>query len=267
MPLIKGKSKAAISENIRTEMHAGKPQKQAIAIAMSTARKSGKKKMANYAKTAGHNPPKPHHATSPLRSGVTLPAAKAAHTSELVHDPNHSKHKGKKMPGHVRGRGLISDNAMAVIFGVHLPGAAKPAKGTRVATAGKSHAAHGDAKTAQPWKGHKLPGKARDQSAKQDAERAHSDVERTSKMPKGKMTFSKRVAHNQPLPYGVNEGPRSIAKTAAQAISLEGAKSAMGQHMRRPDYRGRQFEGMGEAQYTADTVRGVPPVRRGRITE
>lgn len=41
MPLKKGSSKKTVSENIRTEMHAGKPQKQAIAIAMSTARKSG----------------------------------------------------------------------------------------------------------------------------------------------------------------------------------------------------------------------------------
>lgn len=44
MPLLEGKSKGVISENIRTEMHAGKPQAQAIAIAYSKAGKSKKKK-------------------------------------------------------------------------------------------------------------------------------------------------------------------------------------------------------------------------------
>lgn len=43
MPLQKGKSKAVVSSNIRTEVAAGKPQKQAVAIALNTARKSGAK--------------------------------------------------------------------------------------------------------------------------------------------------------------------------------------------------------------------------------
>ena len=44
MPLIKSKSKEAVGKNIKTEMKAGRPQKQAVAIALSKAGKSKKKK-------------------------------------------------------------------------------------------------------------------------------------------------------------------------------------------------------------------------------
>ena len=42
MPLVKSASKQAISENIKREMHAGKPQKQAVAIAYSVQRQMKK---------------------------------------------------------------------------------------------------------------------------------------------------------------------------------------------------------------------------------
>lgn len=43
MPLVKGSSRKAMSKNIKTEMHAGRPQKQAVAIAYSMAREAAKK--------------------------------------------------------------------------------------------------------------------------------------------------------------------------------------------------------------------------------
>lgn len=44
MPLIKSKSKDAFKKNVKAEMRAGKPKKQALAIAYSVQRKAGKKK-------------------------------------------------------------------------------------------------------------------------------------------------------------------------------------------------------------------------------
>jgi hypothetical protein len=43
MPLKKGYGKKAISKNISTEIKAGRPKKQAIAIAMDVAKKAKKK--------------------------------------------------------------------------------------------------------------------------------------------------------------------------------------------------------------------------------
>lgn len=59
MPLIHGKSKESVSKNIATEMDSGKPQKQAVAIAMDIRRKAKAKKMAQGGwveeETLGHS--------------------------------------------------------------------------------------------------------------------------------------------------------------------------------------------------------------------
>ncbi len=43
MPLVKSTSDKAFRKNVKTEMAAGKPQKQAVAIAYSTKREAAKK--------------------------------------------------------------------------------------------------------------------------------------------------------------------------------------------------------------------------------
>lgn len=44
MPLLRGSSQNVISQNIKTEIAAGRPQKQAVAIALNTAGKGRKSK-------------------------------------------------------------------------------------------------------------------------------------------------------------------------------------------------------------------------------
>jgi len=59
MPLEHGKSKAAFSHNVKAEMAAGKPQKQAVAIAYSEAGEKKHKKP---------NPKKSMHRAAAIRA-------------------------------------------------------------------------------------------------------------------------------------------------------------------------------------------------------
>lgn len=93
MPLARGSSRAAVSANIKTEMAAGKPQKQAVAIALSTAgksNKSGAKKPAP-AKQGGAAKAK----TQPVRASGKPKAAKKG----AVRTPG--RPKGSRSPGPV----------------------------------------------------------------------------------------------------------------------------------------------------------------------
>jgi hypothetical protein len=56
MPLKKGFSQESISKNIKTEMDSGRPHKQAIAIALSEARRARKAKMAYGGVVYGNEP-------------------------------------------------------------------------------------------------------------------------------------------------------------------------------------------------------------------
>ena len=51
MPLIKSKSKEAVGKNIKTEMKAGKSQKQSVAIALEIQRRAKKKSARPSAKS------------------------------------------------------------------------------------------------------------------------------------------------------------------------------------------------------------------------
>jgi hypothetical protein len=59
MPLIKSKSKKALSENIATERRAGKPEKQAIAIGFSEQRQARRRALDKWARGRGRIPIQP----------------------------------------------------------------------------------------------------------------------------------------------------------------------------------------------------------------
>lgn len=83
MPLIKGYSRASISKNIRESIHAGKPQAQAVAIALKVAREAfearhpKRKTLPGYLRPALNPKPSPELVASLVAAaGVTTTQAK-----------------------------------------------------------------------------------------------------------------------------------------------------------------------------------------------
>ncbi len=89
MSLKKGRSRKAISANIRTEIAAGKPQRQAVAIALNVAGKSqpdkGSSNMAYGSSEQKVTKP-------PMRKGKAMPAAMPnGNTHNEQRDMNYTK--------------------------------------------------------------------------------------------------------------------------------------------------------------------------------
>lgn len=101
MPLRSGSSKKVISGNIKTEMHAGRPQKQAVAIAMS---KAGKRTRAHV---SHHSPTKVEERKMKNPGGkvVTggrgpLPGGKPVGGEDRSHKATEEQHKAAKAGPH-----------------------------------------------------------------------------------------------------------------------------------------------------------------------
>ena len=72
MPLEKGDNRGAISHNIKTEKAAGKPQKQAVAIALHTAKDEKPAKDSGFTQATAQSPSvtKPNTGALPTRPSV-----------------------------------------------------------------------------------------------------------------------------------------------------------------------------------------------------
>ena len=107
MPLESGSSRKAISHNIRTEIHHGHPQKQAVAIAMETARRTGHGKPV---KEERHAAPSHHpHGMKHGDGGHHGPLHHGTHShrpSEHIHrGDHHTPHLYRRADGSVDNAG------------------------------------------------------------------------------------------------------------------------------------------------------------------
>jgi len=83
MPLIKSTSKQAFGENIKTEMAAGRPQKQAVAIAYS------EKRAAEHKHHSSHSKQRSEHYHSRIAATEVRPSA--ARMTRAEHQLNNNE--------------------------------------------------------------------------------------------------------------------------------------------------------------------------------
>ena len=99
MPLIKSTSKAAFGENIAKERAAGKPIKQAVAIAYSEKREAAKSKSEHHSShsSARSDHYHKHIALDEVRPtevmGMKLKATRAEHAPQSMEDMTEKGHK------------------------------------------------------------------------------------------------------------------------------------------------------------------------------
>lgn len=111
MPLIKGKSKNAFEHNLKAEMHAGKPQNQALTIAYSMKRKA--KKMA---------------AGGEMESGyLSMPKEHEIHNESAINEDDKSLNQymshGGDIVQHIMEKRKMAQGGMIEHEDIHHPGA------------------------------------------------------------------------------------------------------------------------------------------------
>lgn len=133
MPLFKGSSKKVMSKNIKTEMDAGKPQKQSIAIAYNMAKRNGKSKGGSISRDESKLDADHEHDETCMAEGGSCYAEGGKVTNWDVKDETASEPSSKEMSEPKLDSGLDSElddeeSHLIPTFPPELPTAKAPKK-------------------------------------------------------------------------------------------------------------------------------------------